>query len=54
MPLCRAEQVCAGVSTVFSVRQDDTCSGGRGWLLVSGEGAVYPFIFSLLFCLTHV
>lgn len=30
------------------------CSGGRGRHLVSGEGAVYPFIFSLLFCLTHV
>lgn len=30
------------------------CSGERGWHLVSGEGAVYPFIFSLLFCLTHV
>lgn len=29
------------------------CSGGRGWHLVSGKGAVYPFVFSL-FCLTHV
>lgn len=54
MILCHAEQGCAGIWAVFSVREDEACSGGRGWRLVSGEGAVYPFIFSLLFCLTHV